>query len=118
MDLIALGANELRKLQGKPPKIRTRQFRPRLEGGRWELSTFCMDGLPEQERWLLLEAHVRPQVVARAEVGPVHVESAQLLLDPDWNPERHVNIVGWPDEEDAQLSRAQVLSDHQSCYVR
>lgn len=116
---IAVGANQHSKVAGKPPRIRTKHLKPRrAESGRWELSSFCMDGLAECERWLLLAQYVKPDVVARAELLPSDVQDATLTLDVDWNPERHVNIVGWPELEIEQVSMAQVLSDRQVCTVR
>lgn len=116
---IAVGANQHSKVSGKPPRIKTKHLKPRqAQSGRWELSSFCMDGLAEEERWSLLAQHVRPEVVARAELLPSDVHDAKLGLDVDWDPERHVNIVGWPELEVEQVSVAQVLSDRQICTVR
>lgn len=119
MHAIAVGANERGKVSGKPPRIKTKHLKPKLtDSGRWELSSFCVDGLAEDDRWALLAQHVKPKVYARAELLPADVHDATLSLDVDWVPERHVNIVGWPEVEIEQVSLAQVLSDRQVCIVR
>lgn len=40
-----------------------------------------------------------------------HIPNASLDLDDNWVPPRHVDIVGWPEHEDAQKSIAQALSE-------
>jgi len=37
--------------------------------------------------------------------------NSPLVLDPNWTPERHVNVLGWPDNDTDQKSLAQALSD-------
>jgi hypothetical protein len=78
-----------------------------------------MDEFTEDERWALLDQHCdRDQVVARSELAHAAVLEANLLLDPDWDPERHVNILGWKRDTAADKSSAQVLLDRQRCIAR
>lgn len=104
---VAIGLNQLKSKANKVPLARARVFEPDLENGRYELSTFCVDELNEDERWELLGLHVRPQVVARAELTTAAIRNAGLTPDPDWDPERHVNVIGWPDDEAEQKIIAQ-----------
>lgn len=114
---VAIGVNSTDKLN-KKPAVRARQFKPRLEdSGRFELSTYCVDQLDEQGRWELLEKHVKP-LVARAELGTHVFRDAGLTVDPDWDPERHINIVDWPEDEEARNSIAQLIHDKQRPFVR
>lgn len=119
-ELLGIGLNERGKYNSKP-EAKLRYFLPRLHEGELELSTFALDGLEEEGVWALLDQHVGgngKRALARAEITPVHVREAELQVDPNWEPERHVNIVGWPPEEPEQRSRAQVLYSKQKCIVR
>ena len=104
--VVAIGLNEMGKAN-KVPQARNRVFQPDLENGRYELSTFCVDELEEEDKWQLLELHVRPRVVARADLTTAAIRAAGLIPDPDWDPERHVNVVGWPEDEAEQKIIAQ-----------
>ena len=77
-----------------------------------------MDGLSEPEKWKTLDRHSDKPVVARSELTESAVSAVGLSLDPDWKPERHVNIVGWNDDLGAQKSAAQHLSVIQRCVIR
>src|SRR3546814_6661831 len=80
-----------------------RGFRPTTFNGRLELSSFCVDGLDDSKRWVLLDEHSDKQPIpARAELSATAIDQAGLRQDPDWDPERHVNIVDWPSEEERQ----------------
>ena len=107
---IAIGLNEKSKFRGQPPVAKSSNFNPRLYKGRLELSSYCVDGLDDAGRWTLLDRHSnKPPIPARTELDSVHVYEAGLALDPNWDPERHVNVIGWPDQDDAQKSAAQLL---------
>jgi hypothetical protein len=67
-----------------------------------------MDELDEPQRWDLLRMHVKP-IVGRAEILQQHFVDNGLNPIPDWDPERHVNIVGWPSAEEERTSIAQAL---------
>ena len=93
------------------------------ETGRWALSTARVDGLAVEEKRVFGEAWVRRHLgqnrslKAHCEVPVEAIESAGgRLLHTDYDrmdtyntPPRHVNVLGWPDEEDAQLAIAQEL---------
>ncbi len=106
--VVAVGVNETKKLNKAPVALKAKHFRPRAEeSGRLALSTYCVDELDDDACWKLLELHVKPAVVARAEL-PVQVfRDARLTADPDWDPERHVNVIDWPtaDEEIASITQ-------------
>ena len=101
-----------------PPKAKVRQFQPDLYNGRWELSTFSVDGLDDASKWGLMDLHSDKPVVAKSELATSDVTVAGLLLAPDWDPERHVNLLGWPDTEDGRKSMAQVLHAKQRFVLR
>ncbi len=71
--------------------------------------------MSEAEVWRLGEHHVsgptEKTLHGRAEVLASQVETAGLRLNPDNVPERHADIVGWPQAKDEQLSLAQELAE-------
>src|SRR3546814_6721190 len=78
--------------------------------GRLELSSFCVDGLDDSKRWVLLDEHSDKQPIpARAELSATAIDQAGLRQHPDWDPERHVNIVDWPSEDERQRTCQQML---------
>lgn len=100
---VAIGINEPSKLN-KKPAARVRVFKPSREpSGVWALSTFCVDQLDDQGRWDLLGQYINP-LVARVELHTNIFRKAGLTVDADWVPERHVNILDWPDDEEARTS--------------
>lgn len=106
--MVAVGVNETSKLNKAPPALKAKHFRPRAEeSGRLALSTYCMDDLSDGQCWELLALHVKPAVVARAELPTQVFRDSRLEVDPDWDPERHVNVIGWPaaDEEIASITQ-------------
>jgi hypothetical protein len=106
--VVAVGVNETTKLNKAPPALKAKHFRPRPEeSGRLALSTYCIDELDDEACWILLELHVKPAVVARAELLVQVLRDAGLTADADWDPERHVNIIDWPtaDEEIVSISQ-------------
>ena len=83
------------------------------------LSTYCVDELPEAACWELLEIHVKPAVVARSELLAQVFRNATLTVDPDWDPERHVNIIDWPTaDEEITLIAQEILSEAQRLVMR
>jgi hypothetical protein len=78
-----------------------------------------MDDLSDGERWLLLDEHSNNKPIpARTELTTSAIALAGLVLDADWNPARHVNIVGWPQEEEQRQSCQQVLLAEQRFFLR
>lgn len=76
---------------------------------------YCLDGLAEAQTWQLLDQHLatatRPHIPARADFVVRSIREVGLAVDPNWDPPRHVSIVGWPDTEDAQATRVHQLVD-------
>lgn len=115
-EVVAIGLNERGKQDGVP-KAKVRNFKPRLIAGRLELSSFCVDEMDDQEVWVLLDSHLDKPAIGRAQLGVARVAGEGLEPHPDWDPERHVNILGWPAEEERQASLAQMLYGIQT-YLR
>lgn len=114
---LGIGLNERSKFTAEP-KAKAKNFMPRPHNGVLELSSYALDDLEEPAVWTLFDLHLSKPALARAELTPDHVSVAQLHLDPNWEPERHVNIVGWPADEFDQKNVAQVLHDLQQCIRR
>lgn len=116
---VSLGVNEDRKFSRQTLRLRNRYFQPRLIGARLELSTFCIDLLSDDETWGLLDQHCdRPAVVARVDISVNFIRENGLEIEPDWDPERHVNVLRWPLDEDARKSLCQVISAQLPVLVR
>lgn len=106
---VAIGLNERGKIDGKP-KAKSRNFMPRREAdGTWALSTFCIDGLDDDARWARLQLHNTKPLLGRCELQLQAFREEELLADPDWNPEGHVNILGWPVDEEVRKNISQRL---------
>lgn len=111
---VAIGLNEKSKQDGVP-KAKVKNFKPRpCEGGRLELSSFCIDELQDPSIWELLDKHLNKPAIGRSDLGLEGVSGVGLQADPDWDPERHVNLLGWPPEEEHQTAIAQKLYGIQS----
>lgn len=65
------------------------------------MSTFCIDNLSDSEAVALIEGATRKQH-AHAVIKADAIRDIGLQIDPDWQPERHVNIVGWGDDPNAE----------------
>lgn len=77
------------------------------------VSVFRLKGLSEQEIWKIGHEIADPlgkTLYGRGDVEAQAVASAELTIDPDNVPERHANIVGWPDEKQKQKLRAMELA--------
>jgi hypothetical protein len=111
VDKLAVALNEKSKYNVKPKLApKKKALMPRWLNGRWELSSFCIDQLDEQNIWLLLRSQFpdRPPQ-ARSDFNAGDIAAVPLIIDPNWVPERHVDICGWPESEDAQASIVQSL---------
>ncbi len=75
------------------------------------LSVFHTQDMGENEICPFGQA-TRPQqnLKARADFSASAVSSAGLGLDPDDDPPRHVHIIGWPPDSDAQLAVRKILA--------
>jgi hypothetical protein len=118
-EVVGIGLNESGKYSGKPPRAKIKTFKPSLYEGRLELSTYSMDALQDPARWDLLDSHSnKPPIPARCELGAADVAEAELALELDWEPERHVNLIGWSGEEEKQASAAQALHRAHKLFLR
>ncbi|MBL8297523.1 MAG: hypothetical protein JNN30_04155 [Rhodanobacteraceae bacterium] len=118
VDTLARGWNEKKKLD-KVPRGKVKHFKPQLHDGRLELSLFCMDELSESERWALLDKHSdKKPIPARSELSTASILQAGLSIDANWEPERHVNVLNWPEDEVEQTNSAQCLYAAQTLFMR
>jgi hypothetical protein len=113
IDEVARGVNESRKISRleDPHRLKLKQFEPSFDDriGALALSTFYLGDLATNDQWALLDSSVRPSAVAYAALERALVQSAGLQLDPDWDPERHVNLIGWPADEVERRDAQHVL---------
>ena len=119
---VAVWLNETDSLED-PPRAKPKNFRPRLNkanNNRFELSSFCLQGLVfEYRKWRLLQKHsTKRPVIGRSELDVSVLEELNLTVDPDWTPLRHVNIYGWPTIETEKTGIAQVLHAKQRFIAR
>ena len=110
---LAVWAHERSKLGGEPLGVKSKNFMPRLHEGRLELSTFCVEDMPEADAWALLDTHAPKPVLGRGEFLRLDARQLGLLVEPNWEPPRHVNLVQWPDEYERQKDIAQALHARQ-----
>jgi hypothetical protein len=98
------------KIKWSVPKARHTAFMPRHGC----LSVFRMYGLSEHLIWEKGEevgtVRGRP-LLARGDVIAQSVLDTELLIDPDDDPLRHANIVGWPDNESEARLKAIELAE-------
>ena len=117
---LAFSVNEAKKFRKDKDKesgreslyIRPNKLLPRLntESGRLELSTFCIDEIPEDAVPVFLATSAGGVSVGRVDFLPADFLERSLSLDPNWTPHRHVDVLDWPTEEDAQKAIALQLS--------
>lgn len=104
----------------KMPRIRDSFMMPRWDTGvdGWALSTSRVDGMAADEKrdfgavWVRENLGEARSLKAHCEIPVRSVESAggrALRAVFDDTPPRHVNVTGWPEQEDAQLEIAQEL---------
>lgn len=109
----------------QPPYAKVVAFMPRFIDStqRFELSSFCIETMCEDHTWNHLGEHcgndLAHPIYGRADfVGSVCIRATPaLLLDPDWIPPRHVNILGWDGQRCSQLSQAQVIRAASRSYL-
>ena len=116
--------NEKQKI-GTDPKskrlfVKVRQLRPKWieENVRFELSTYCLVGLPTDSAWKFLHACVganaEKPLAGRADFNCTDDRKIRdvsvVVIDDNWVPERHVDVVGWPAEEFEREGICQELS--------
>ncbi|MBI4651268.1 hypothetical protein HY745_08300 [Candidatus Desantisbacteria bacterium] len=80
-----------------------------------KLSIFRIVGLEENEIWEMGKKNISDKNLhGRAEISPMDINKAGLKIDPDNIPERHANIIGWPDEKSARQMAAIELASKAS----
>jgi hypothetical protein len=88
------------------------------------LSIFRVVGLTEDTIWEISEKEVvqkqsTPKTLyGRAEVMATTVRETGLTIDPDNDPPRHANILGWPEEKSEQKLIALELSESAKLKLR
>ena len=81
-----------------------------------KLSVFGIDGLNLEDVWGIGQKHVidnmpKPKILyGIADIKVFKVQEKELSVDPDNNPVRHANIVGWPVNIARRQSIAQELA--------
>lgn len=62
--------------------------------------------------WAYLNQQVSPAkpLVGKVTFHTARVQELDLGIDDNWEPERHVDIIGWPEHEDGQVALALLLS--------
>ncbi len=99
--------------------VKSSAFMPPPSG---ELSVFRTEGMDAEAVWELGERCVAgPQgrtLWGRADVLAGDVGEVGLTVDADDDPPRHANIVGWPEEKDAQKMLALELAERASLSLR
>lgn len=74
-------------------------------------STFHTTGLDAEAKWRLGDAHLAGRhFYGSGDVTVGDVRAVGLDVDPNYEPERHVGIWGWPNERQEQMSLAQQLA--------
>ncbi len=85
---------------------------PSLVNGRSETSVFRVVGLDDNElRGLGREIRPDRTLKGIANIQADIVYGADLQFDPDNTPERHANIIGWPNDKADQKELAQELAN-------
>jgi len=87
-----------------------------------KLSVFNVKGLDDDGAWGLARDHVVPQQPGRTLHGRAELAAAIVLENgleavPDQPPPRHANVVGWPEEKDAQKDIALQLAEKASLII-
>lgn len=80
-----------------------------------KLSVFRIDGLYVREIWdlgnsVISQIDQKRRFYGIADIKVAIFERESLAIDPDNIPERHANIIGWPEDQEKQLSIAQILA--------
>jgi hypothetical protein len=90
---------------------------PRDPGTLYRTSVYRIDGCPQEEIWSIAEERVTKQrsdgrkVLARADIKASSVFTLDLQLEPTPTPHvRHADIVGWPDQPEKRLEKANQLA--------
>jgi hypothetical protein len=83
-----------------------------------KVSVFRTEGLAESEVWALSDAQGDRIVKARADIVIRVINATGLQIDPDDEPPRHANIVGWPSDKEASMEKALLLAKQSQLRMR
>lgn len=83
-------------------------FMPQPDDGR--LSVFIISGLSEEEIWSIGESIRNENLKARADITANHVYESRLDIKVDNNPQRHAEIINWPEDNSARKLLAMELA--------
>jgi hypothetical protein len=107
-DVLSRFLTSERHYSKKDKRVKPNAFLP---GDDRVTSTYHSTGLAEDDIWSLARTHVRVhRIYGRGDVTVSSVMAAGLAVDPDYEPARHVNITGWPEDVADHLSFAQSLA--------
>ncbi len=88
------------------------------------LSVFRIDGLTLEEVWEIgkrgvIDLMVQPKELhGLADIKVSQVKEVNLEVDPDDNPPRHANLIGWPEEKHRQKLVAAELAARAKLVLR
>jgi len=101
-------------------RVRPRAFHPAPHDHK--TSVFRVQGLEERKIWKLGEIYVaRPfgkELRARADLSVANVVAVGLRVESKEPPPRHGNIIDWPVEKHAWMSRAQEVAEGATLRLR
>jgi hypothetical protein len=78
-------------------------------------SVFVIDGLSEEDVWVLSDTHLLPlspaePILARGDLGVGAINGTGLRCNRDDQPDRHANIEAWPEDKEARILLSQELA--------
>ena len=83
-----------------------------------EVSTFCVDGMRDEEIWDHGDEFCKTIFRAREELKAGVPKIYDLHLSPDNDPPRHVSICGFPQDKSTLMNIAQRLASHTVLFLR
>lgn len=101
-------------------RVKGSAFHPALQDHKTSL--FRIQKLTEDQIWRLGDVRVasraNKELRARAELSVEQITNVGLRVEIDEPPRRHCNIVEWPREKHAYMSRAQELAEMATLRLR
>lgn len=87
-----------------------------------ETSIFRTSNLSDNEIWGIGGSEVAQKrglpLLGRADISAFHVFDKELKVIPDNKPQRHANIIGWPEEKSEQKLIAMELAENAQLHLR
>jgi hypothetical protein len=75
-----------------------------------QLSVFCTTGLTVEEITNVARDNIPGKVYGHGLSFVAFIRGLGLSIDYDNEPEKHANVIGWPENKDGQKNLAQKLS--------